>query len=153
MNSARIEWHDINLGRGVIVSVLILLSCILIPFWALTFLDILPMISLAFVALGFLVGIIVGVYLIDRTYPSVIGLAIDKIILRYRKRETREISWLEISQCVCLERRKTQNKIVTNEGEFLPLRISEELADRILYFWNRGKAGSYASVSGNSKAQ
>lgn len=132
----RIEWHITDdYAKRAIIAFGIACCCLILVYGLLILWGILPMFTMVFAGLGLLISGCVGFFVIIPMFPNMIGLANDKILLKYEKK-TREIPWDEISRCILPEKGKGHKKIITNEGEIIPLPlISDDLANRILEFW------------------
>ena len=131
------EWHEIKYGEHAIMTLAVVYVPVFILGIILVLIDFLPAITLAVWPLTFLITILIGFYITGRAIPNMMGLSNDKIVLRFRKKETRELPWTEIQRCVFPDKRKAQWRLLTNDGEVLSLRISDELASRILHRWKK----------------
>lgn len=93
-----------------------------------------------FIEFLFFVGLL---YVIGevRTFPNMIGLSDEKIILKYKKSEPREYFWGGISHIVFPRRGKGKVKISTHYGDTVALRASRRIVKRLKVFWERSQTG------------
>lgn len=133
------EWHEIKYDEHAVKTLAVVYGAVFILGIILVLIDFLPAITLAVWPLAFLIALLIVFYITGRAFPNMIGLSNDRIVLRFRKKETRELPWTEIQRCIFPDKRKAQWRLLTDDGEVLSLRISDELANRILAHWNRAK--------------
>jgi hypothetical protein len=113
-----------------------MIACI-IPVSVVVVLGIIPVLALTVVAVALLIGFIVSLLAFQRNHPSVIGLADEKIVLKYARKRIREMPWREVSRCVMFQDKDETRVIVSNKGEFIPLPVSDEIAERIVFYWKK----------------
>jgi hypothetical protein len=136
-----LEWHEIRFEEYVIViSMAFFFLAVFIPTVVIMFLlSFTDFTFLSIMGFLFIVGLI---YLVGavRTFPNMIGLSDEKIILKYKKNEPREYYWGGISHIVFPKRGKGRVKIVTHHGDTILLRLSRRVLKRLKEYGDR--AGS-----------
>ncbi|MHA2067012.1 MAG: hypothetical protein ACXABY_21810 [Candidatus Thorarchaeota archaeon] len=137
----KVEWHTVGWEYEVVTTWVVVFLVSIIPISALVLLFDAPVIVLILVTLALLVGFVVSIRF-EKRIPHIVGLAREVIVLRYRRRNAREIRWTEISRCSFPQDRKGSRIIVTNSGEFILLPVDEELGNNILSHWKKTHVGN-----------
>ncbi len=136
------EWHEIKFEDYVmILSIAFFFFAVFLPTTIVMILlsisdyTIYYLIDFLFLAgLLYMVGVV-------RTFPNMIGLSDEKVILKYKKGEPREYHWGGISHIVFPKTGRGKVRIITQYGDAVSLRASRRIVKRLKVFWERSQTG------------